>query len=97
MSRVILIQTAAKKGAAHRALRAEIDRVKEELTEIEIPAGMLRALGAAHVGVNKLISAAGRSDVLDIQIQISETPTGGWQSSLIVDVPTPTFQAPANG
>lgn len=91
MSRSIPIRIVAKKGAAPRVLKVELDRTREALTGQDVPAGMLRALDAAQTAANKLITAAQRSDQVEVSISIVDTPLGGWGATVMVDVPTPTY------
>lgn len=91
MSRTITVSILEKKGAAHRALRKAVDATRGAVSVEPVPAGMLRTLEAAHIGANKMISAAGRGDQIGLQIHIQETPLGGWNASVMIDVPTPTY------
>jgi hypothetical protein len=98
MSRTITIEILAKKGAAHRALRAAVDEKRAAIEAMPasadpMPEAMLRTLESAHVAANKLISAAGQGDQVALQIHIQETPLGGFNASVMIDVPTPTYQA----
>jgi hypothetical protein len=94
--RSVIVSAASVKKARHprHSAQAQLDRkVAETVASLPecTPAGLRCALQGAHHAAKKLIAAAERHDFVEIQLHITDTPFGGWQASVLVEVPVPTF------